>query len=87
MEMSAVVISPVPKVPEIAHSLPLQAPAKPLEEDDDGDDDDDSDEDEFTLSEGEDESDNHETEDHEGSVTEKKTSVSSSKSRYDLLTS
>ncbi|XP_028394461.1 uncharacterized protein LOC114518651 [Dendronephthya gigantea] len=77
MEMSAVVISPAPKISGIVHSFPLRAPPKPLEEDDD-DSDDDSDENEFSLSE--DESKNREIENHESSLSQKKTSVSSSSS-------
>ena len=76
MEMSAVVLSPAPKLPEMAHSLPLAPPPKALEEDDD--DDNDSDESEFVLSD--DESNNHEIENHESTSSEKKTSVSTSKS-------
>ena len=82
MEMSAIVISPAPKIPAIAHSLPLAPPPKPLEEDDDDDDDDDndSDENEFTLFENE--SNNHEIADNESPLSQKKTLVSSTKSRY-----
>ena len=85
MEMSAVVLSPAPKLPEMAHSLPLAPPPKTLEEDDDDDDDNDndSDESEFVLSD--DESNNREIENHESTSSEKKTSVSTFKSRWVLL--
>ena len=84
MEMSAVVISPVPKDLEIAHSLPLRPPTKTFvgDGDDGDDDDDDSDENEFTLSD--EESNNHEIQEHEKSLNQKKTSVTSSDSRYDI---
>lgn len=80
MEMSSVVLSPIPKGPGIALSTPLQPPPELREddEDDDGDDnDDDSDENEFTLSDNE--SNNHEIQDNESTLNQKKALVSSSK--------
>lgn len=80
MEMSAVVLSPIPKGPGIALSTPLQPPSQPLEDDEEeekDDNDDDSDENEFTLSD--DESNNHEIQNGENSLGEKKARVSSSR--------
>ena len=80
MEMSSVVLSPIPKGPGIALSTPLQPPRQPLEDDDEeekDDNDDDSDENEFTLSD--DESNNHEIQNGENSLSEKKAHVSSTR--------
>ena len=80
MEMSSVVLSPIPKGPGIALSTPLHPPPEPREDDNDdnvNDDDDDSDENEFTLSDNE--SNNREIQDNESTLNQKKALVSSTK--------
>lgn len=78
MEMSGVIITPVPKIPSVAHSSTLKPPPKALEEDDD------SDENEFDDGTTSESGNDGESEDYQTDTvdqTAEKSSASSSHSR------